>query len=335
MTKFVVTGVTLFTALAGAAFAADLINGAGATFPAPIYQKWFGEFKAAHPDVQINYQDIGSGAGIRQLTMGTVDFGASDMAMSDTQIGALKVKPLHFPTVLGAVVLTYNIPELTAPLNLTSDLIAGIFLGEIKKWNDPKIVAVNKTAKLPAKDIVVVHRSDGSGTSFCFTDYLSKVSPSWKSKVGAKDSVDWPVGQGGKGTAGVAGAIKQNPYSIGYVELLYAKQNKLGYAKVKNPAGEFVEASVDSVTAAAAGAKMSEDFRVSITDAPGKTAYPISTYTWLLVPSKFSDATKKKDMVAFLTWMLQNGQKEAASMDYAPLPKAVVEKEMKQIAQIQ
>lgn len=334
MTKLVVIGLTLVSAFAGTVYAADLINGAGATFPAPIYQKWFGEFKAAHPDVQINYQDIGSGAGIRQLTEGTVDFGASDMAMKDEAIAKLKVKAFHFPTVLGAVVLTYNVPEATKPLMLTPELIAGIFLGDITKWNDPKIAAENKGVKLPAKDIIVVHRSDGSGTSFVFTDYLSKVSPSWKSKVGVNDAVNWPTGMGGKGTAGVAGLVKQNAYSIGYVELLYAKQNKLGYATVKNSSGNYIEASVESVTAAAASSKMTEDFRVSIVNASGKNAYPISTFTWLLIPSQIPDANKKKDIVEFLTWMLKNGQKEAASMDYAPLPASVVAAEMKQIALI-
>lgn len=335
MTKFVVIGLAVISAFAGTASAADLlINGAGATFPEPIYQEWFSQFKAANPSIQINYQAIGSGAGIKQLTEGTVDFGASDKFMSDEQLGKLKVKALHFPTVLGAVVLTYNLPELKAPLNLTGPAIAAIFMGDIKMWNDPKIAAANKGVTLPAKPIIVVHRSDGSGTSFVFTEYLSKVSADWKSKVGTNDAVNWPVGMGGKGTAGVAGLVKQNPYSIGYVELLYAKQNKLGYAKVENSSKQFIEASVESVTAAAAGVKMTDDFRVSITNGSGKTAYPISTYTWLLIPSKIEDAGKKKAITDFLTWMLKTGQKGASAKDYAPLPASVVASELKQIALI-
>ncbi len=275
MKKLTVMGLTVLPALfATVAMGAETINAAGATFPAPIYQKWFGEYKTAHPDVQINYQAIGSGGGIRQLTEGTVDFGASDVPMTDEQEGAMvkggKPKPLHFPTVMGAVVLSYNIPGVTATLQLTPEAIAGIFLGEIKKWNDPKIKGSNPGVNLPDKDIEVVHRSDGSGTSFVFTDYLSKVSADWKSKVGANASVSWPIGLGARGSDGVEGLIKQTPNSIGYVELFYAVNNNMAFANVKNMAGKFVMPSFTSVSAAAAASKdMPDDFKVSITNAPG------------------------------------------------------------------
>lgn len=320
---------------ATAAMGAETINAAGATFPAPIYQKWFGEYKMAHPDVQINYQAIGSGGGIRQLTEGTVDFGASDMPMTDEQIKALKVHPLHFPTVLGAVVLSYNVPGVTMALKLTPDAIAGIYLGEIKKWNDPKIASVNPGVKLPGSDIEVIHRSDGSGTTFIFTDYLSKISGEWKSKVGANTSVSWPTGLGGKGNDGVAGLVKQTPGSIGYVELIYAVQNHMEFADVKNAAGKFVTPSFAGVTAAAANSKeMPPDFRASITNQGGAATYPISSFTWLLIPSEIKDPTKKKAITDFLSWMLTTGQKDCESLSYAPLPKAVVGKEEKQIAMI-
>ena len=336
MKTFVVTGLAILPALfASSAMAADTINAAGATFPAPIYQKWFGEYNTTHPDVKVNYQPIGSGGGIAQLTKGTVDFGASDMPMTDTQIGAMSVKPLHFPTVMGAVVLSYNIPGVTATLKLTPDVIAGIYLGNVKKWDDAKIKAANPGVNLPSKDIEVAHRSDGSGTSFCFTDYLAKVSPEWKSKVGANTSVQWPVGLGGKGSEGVEGLIKQTPYSIGYVELIYAVQNKMAFADVQNAAGKFVTPSFQGVSAAAANSKeMPDDFRVSITNAPGAASYPISTFTWLLVPSQIKDPAKKKAIAGFLAWMLTTGQKDAEGLSYAQLPKAVVAKVQKQIAQI-
>jgi len=313
-----------------------LINAAGATFPYPIYGKWFEEFAKADPDAQINYQSIGSGGGIRQLTEGTVDFGASDMPMTDEQIGKVKIKPLHFPTVLGGVVPTYNIPGVTQDFKFTPEALAGIYLGKIKKWNDPELAKANPGVKLPGNDIVVVHRSDGSGTTFVFTDYLSKVSPEWKSKVGSNTSVSWPVGLGGKGNEGVSGVVKQTPNSIGYVELIYALSNKMAYGFVRNSAGTYLKADLDSVTeAAAAAAKtMPADFRVSITNAPGKKAYPISTFTWLLIPSKIDDPAKKKVIVAFLQWMLKDGQKFAGGLGYAPLPKEVVAKEEKQIALI-
>lgn len=320
---------------ATAAMGAETINAAGATFPAPIYQKWFGEYKMAHPDVQINYQAIGSGGGIRQLTEGTVDFGASDMPMTDEQIKGVKVHPLHFPTVMGAVVLSYNIPGVSMGLKLTSEAISGIYLGEIKKWNDPKIASANAGVKLPSTDIYVIHRSDGSGTTFIFTDYLSKISSEWKSKVGANTSVSWPTGLGGKGNDGVEGLVKQTPGSIGYVELIYAVQNHMSFADVKNAAGKFVTPSFAGVTAAAANSKeMPPDFRASITNEGGDATYPISSFTWMLIPSEIKDPVKKKAVTDFLSWMLTAGQKDCEALSYAPLPKAVVEKEQKQIAMI-
>jgi phosphate transport system substrate-binding protein len=315
---------------------AQKINAAGATFPAAIYQKWFEEFHKLNPSIEINYQSIGSGGGIAQLTGGTVDFGASDMPMTDAQLSNLKVKPFHFPTVLGAVVPTYNIPGVAGDLKFSPETLAGIFLGAITKWNDPRLVKDNPGIKLPKDDIVVVHRSDGSGTTFVWTDYLSKVSPEWKSKVGANTSVSWPVGLGGRGNEGVAGLVKQTPDSIGYVELVWAAQNKLATGLVQNSSGAFVKADVDSVTEAAAGAAkdMPADFRISITNAPGKKAFPISSFTYLLIPSTIPDAGKSKAIIAFLQWMLADGQKYAPSLYYAPLPKEVVAKEIKQIAQI-
>jgi phosphate transport system substrate-binding protein len=319
-----------------AAEAKVLINAAGATFPYPIYGKWFDEFGKTNPDAQINYQSIGSGGGIRQFTEGTVDFGASDMPMTDEQIGKVKNKPLHFPSVLGGLVPTYNIPGVTQELKFTPEALAGIYLGKIKKWNDPELQKANAGAKLPDNEIVVVHRSDGSGTTFVWTDYLSKVSPEWKSKVGANTSVSWPAGLGGKGNEGVAGIVKQTPNSIGYVELIYALSNKMAYGFVRNSAGTYLKADLDSVTEAAASTAktMPNDFRVSITNAPGTKAYPISSFTWLLIPSKIDDPAKKKAIVTFLHWMLTDGQKYAGALGYAPLPKDVVAKEEKQIALI-
>ena len=335
MKKITITGIAALAAMFAVSAPAQNINAAGATFPDPIYKKWFGEFKAVHSGVAINYQAIGSGGGIKQLTEGTVDFGASDMPMTNEQIAAVKVKPLHFPTVLGGIVLTYNIPGVGTGLKLTPEAVAGIYLGDIKKWNDPKIANENKGVKLPAEDIFVVRRSDGSGTTFVFTDYLQKVSPAWKSKVGANTSVQWPVGVGQAKNDGVAGTIKQTPNSIGYVELTYAATNNLPYADMKNANGKWVKASFDSVTAAAAGSKdLAADFRGSITNAPGDKAWPISSYTWLLIPSQIPDAGKKKAITDFLTWMLTTGQKDAQPLSYAPLPKAVVEAEKKQIASI-
>ncbi|MGO4883052.1 MAG: phosphate ABC transporter substrate-binding protein PstS [Bryobacteraceae bacterium] len=313
-----------------------LITAAGATFPYPIYSKWCQEFAKAHPDAEINYQSIGSGGGIRQFTEGTVDFGASDMPMTDGQIAAMKVHPLHFPSVLGGLVPTYNIPGVTQELKFTPEALAGIYLGKIKNWNDAELQKANPGVKLPNHEIVVVHRSDGSGTTFVWTDYLSKVSPEWKSKVGANTSVAWPLGLGGKGNEGVSGIVKQTPNSIGYVELIYALQNKMAYGFVRNAAGSYLKADLDSVTEAAAGAaqNMPADFRVSITNAPGKKAYPISSFTWLLIPSKIDDQAKKNVIVTFLHWILTDGQKYAGSLGYAPLPKEVVVREEKQIALI-
>jgi phosphate transport system substrate-binding protein len=337
-----ILGATLGVALLGGIASAQqvLINGAGATFPYPIYSKWFDEYHKKFNNIQINYQSLGSGAGIQQVTAGTVDFGASDGPMNDEQLKTFRDKHsyavLHFPTVLGADVLAYNIPGVTGQLNFTPEAVAGIFLGTVKKWNDPAISGPNPGVNLPGKDIVVVHRSDGSGTTYCFTDYLSKVSKDWESKVGRGTSVQWPVGLGGKGNEGVAGQIKQQPNSIGYIELIFAVQNKMSYGKVKNFAGDFVLADLASVTAAAASMKnMPDDFRVSITNAPGKGVYPISTFTWLLIPEKISDPAKKKALTDFLHWMLTTGQTETQALDYAPLPKAVVDKELNAIAKIQ
>jgi phosphate transport system substrate-binding protein len=323
------------------AHAALLINGAGASFPYPIYSKWFDEYHKAHGDLQINYQSVGSGAGIKQVTEGTVDFGASDGPMNDEQIKAFQEKHgfgiLHFPTVLGAAVPTYNVPGVTGVLNFTPEALAGIFLGKVTKWNDPTIAAANKGVNLPPNDIVVVHRSDGSGTTYIWTDYLSKVSDEWKSKVGKGTSINWPVGLGGKGSEGVTGLIKQTPNSIGYVELIYAAQNNILYGTVKNAAGAFVKADLASVSAAAAGAAkdMPDDFRVSITNAPGKNAYPVSSFTWLLIPVKFSDTSKRDAIRDFLKWSLSDGQTYAEALSYAKLPKEVVAKESKALSSIQ
>ncbi|MGA2094978.1 MAG: phosphate ABC transporter substrate-binding protein PstS [Candidatus Acidiferrum sp.] len=317
------------------------INGAGASFPNPIYTKWIADFQKKNTSIQINYQSIGSGGGIKQVTEGTVDFGASDGPMNDDQLKAFQDKHgfgiLHFPTVLGAVVPSYNIPGVNAELNFTPDALAGIYLGKITKWNDPAIAGANSGVKLPADDIVVVHRSDGSGTSYIWTDYLAKVSGDWKTKVNKGASVNWPVGLGGKGNEGVAGVVKNTPDSIGYVELIYAIQNKMPYGKVRNSAGTFIKADLESVTAAAAGAAkgMPEDFRVSITDAPGKTAYPISSFTWLLIPQKFSDAAKRDALKGFVKWMLADGQNEVEALSYAKLPKEVIAMELKALNNVQ
>jgi len=308
------------------------LNGAGATFPNPMYSKWFSEYHKLHPDIEVNYQSIGSGGGIRQVIAGTVDFGATDGPMTDDQLKEAKTKILHFPTVLGADVPAYNIPGVTAELKFTPEALAGIFLGKISKWNDKVITSANPGVNLPDRDIVVVHRSDGSGTSYIWTDYLSKISSEWQSQVGKGTSVKWPVGLGGKGNEGVAGMIRQLPGAVGYVELIYAVQNKISYGSVKNSAGEFVKASLESVTAAAASApKMPADFRVSITNAPGKDAYPISSFTWLLIPQQSKDAAKGKILADFLNWMVTDGQKMTAALSYAPLTDGVVQKEKEAI----
>jgi len=310
-----------------------LINGAGATFPYPIYVKWFDAFHNLHPDIRINYQSIGSGGGIRQLLAGTVDFGASDSPMADKQLAQSDVAILHFPTVLGAIVPTYNVPGLTATLSVTDQALAGIFLGKVEKWNHPELVRANMGVNLPAEDIVVVHRSDGSGTTFIWTDYLSKVNAEWKQVVGCGTSVKWPKGLGAKGNEGVSGLVKQTPYSIGYVELVYAIQNRMPYARVRNSSGKFVRADLPSVTAAAA-VPMPDDFRVSLTNSTAPNAYPISSFTWLLVRSKVEDSRKRQGLIDFLHWMLTSGQDIAPSLGFAPLPPAVVAKETRAISQI-
>ena len=320
------------TALAGAQVS---LNGAGATFPYPIYSKWFNEYHKAHPEVQINYQSIGSGGGIRQVTAGTVDFGASDGPMTDEQLSQLKFKLFHIPTVLGSVVPAYNISGVTGEIKFSPDVLANIFLGKITNWNDKAIAKDNPDLHLPDKPIIVVHRSDGSGTTYIFTDYLSKVSPDWKTQVGKGTSVRWPLGLGGKGNEGVAGVVRQMDGAIGYIELIYALQNKIAFGPVKNVAGNFVKASLESTTAAAASMKtMPADFRVSITNAPGADSYPISSFTWLLVPAQWKDATKGKVMVDFLNWMLDSGEGMVKELDYAPLPTNVAEKVRARIKEI-
>jgi len=327
--------VLLCLALAVPAFAQTTLNGAGATFPYPMYSKWFSEYHKAHPDIQINYQSIGSGGGIRQVLAGTVDFGASDGPMTDEQLSQAKSKILHVPTVLGANVPAYNIPGVTAELKFTPEVLAGIFLGKISSWNDPAIVAANPGVNLPNQPVIVVHRSDGSGTTYIWTDYLSKVSPEWQSQVGKGTSVKWPVGLGGKGNEGVAGMIRQMQGSIGYIELIYAIENKISYGIVKNAAGNYVKASLESVTAAAGSVKsMPADFRVSITNAPGKDAYPISSFTWLLIPEQSKDAAKGKILADFLNWMVGDGQKMTAELAYAPLPESVAAKVKAEIKQV-
>jgi len=307
---------------------AQSLNGAGATFPNPIYQKWFTEYSSAHKGVQINYQSLGSGAGIRQLISGTVDFGASDGPMTDEQLAQAHQKVLHIPTVLGAVVPAYNIPGVKQELKFTPEILAGIFLGKINNWSDGNIAKANPGVKFPNIPIVVVHRSDGSGTTYIFTDYLSKVSPEWNSSVGKNTSVKWPVGLGGKGNEGIAGQVRQMDGAIGYVELIYAVQNNISYGLVRNKSGNFIKASLESTTAAAAAAasSMPEDYRVSITNPDGKNAYPIASFTWLLIPQQSKDAAKGKVLRDFVDWMLKDGQSQVAALSYAPLPKEVVKK---------
>jgi phosphate transport system substrate-binding protein len=331
----------LLLLLAGLALALPLmgqttLNGAGATFPYPMYSKWFSEYNKLHPDVQINYQSIGSGGGIRQVLNGTVDFGASDGPMSDEQLSQSKSKILHIPTVMGAVVPAYNVPGISGEVKFTPEALAGIFLGKITNWNDPAITKVNPGVNFPNQPIIVIYRSDGSGTTFIFTDYLSKISKDWSNTVGKGTSVKWQIGMGGKGNEGVAGQVRQLQGSIGYVELIYAVQNKISYGAVKNAAGNFVKATLEGVTEAAASAKaMPADFRVSITNAPGKTAYPISSFTWLLIPAQAKDPKKGKIIADFLDWMVSDGQKMASQLSYAPLPESVVEKVKAAIKQIQ
>jgi phosphate transport system substrate-binding protein len=326
------TAVALVLSLAvvTGATAADplMINGAGATFPYPLYSKWFYEYSNANPGVRFNYQSIGSGGGIKQITAGTVNFGATDAPMTEEGMKKLPGAILHIPTALGAVVPVYNLDEVPAGLKLTSDLLAGIYLGKITRWNDPKIAELNKTVTLPNADIVVAHRSDGSGTTDIFTNYLTTVNAEWRAKVGRGPSVNWPVGIGGKGNEGVAGVVKQTPGAIGYVELAYAKQNKMKVASLRNKEGNFVSPTLEATSAAAAGMakSMPDDFRVSLVDAPGKESWPISGLTWILVYRDQTDEARGKAIVQFLKWAIRDGQKMEAALDYAPLPKAVVEK---------
>jgi phosphate transport system substrate-binding protein len=328
---------SLLVAVAGPAVAQDL-TGAGATFPYPIYSKWFADY-ATKTGVKINYQSIGSGGGIRQLSEQTVDFGASDAPMSDAELAKAKGGPiLHIPTVLGAVVVTYNVPEIKKTLRLDGPTLADIYLGKITKWNDARIATLNPGTRLPASDILVVHRSDGSGTSYVFTDYLSSVSPSWAEKPGKGKEVQWPVGLGGKGNEGVAGQVKQLPGSIGYVELAYAKQNKLAYADMRNAQGAYVTPTIEAVTAAASGAAAklpaNTDYRISIVNAPGRGAYPISSFTWLLVYKQQTDAVKGKKLIDFVRWALTEGEKSAATLDYAPIPSAMSRQLVKQLSAV-
>jgi len=333
MRRIVLLFACIFLALA--AFGQTTLNGAGATFPYPMYSKWFSEYHKLHPDVQINYQPIGSGGGIRQVIAGTVEFGGSDGPMSDEQLKEVKGKLLHVPTVMGAGVPAYNLPEVKGEIKFTPAALAGIFLGSVAKWNDKEITSANPGMTLPDRDIIVIHRSDGSGTTYIWTDYLSKVSSEWQSQVGKGTAVKWPRGLGGKGNEGVAGMIRQMPGSIGYIELIYALQNNISFGSVKNAAGNFEKASLEGVTAAAASSpKMPADFRVSITNAPGKDAYPISSFTWLLVPAQSKDPAKGKILADFLSWMVNDGQKMASGLSYAPLPDNVAAKVKDEIKEV-
>jgi phosphate transport system substrate-binding protein len=335
-----ITRVAVASALAVAAATVSAqtvkITGAGATFPYPIYSKWFAEYNKLHPNIEINYQSIGSGGGVRGISNRTVFFGASDMPLSQEQLDAAPGRILHFPTVLGADVPVYNIAGLSTQLKFSGPVLADIFLGKITKWNDPAIATLNQGVALPGTDIVVIHRSEGSGTTYIWVDYLAKVSPEWKQKVGVNASVNWPVGLGGKGNEGVAGLVKQTPGALGYVELIYALQNKISYGMVQNSAGKFVVASTESVTAAAAAAakQMPADFRVSITNPPGDAAYPISSFTWLLLYENPQDKAQAKIMVDFMNWALTDGQKFASALGYAPLPQNVIEMEKKALQKI-
>ncbi|MBI3320062.1 MAG: phosphate ABC transporter substrate-binding protein PstS [Candidatus Omnitrophica bacterium] len=334
----VILAATGSLALATAAGAAKLllVNGAGATFPYPIYSKWFAEYAKADPMVNFNYQSIGSGGGVRQIIAKTVDFGASDGPMTDEELKQSPAEILHLPTVLGGVVTIYNIPGVSAKLNFTQKTLADIFLGKIKRWNDEALTSTNPGVSLPAEPIIVVHRSDGSGTTYIWTDFLAKVSPAWSGRVGRGKSVNWPVGLGGKGNEGVAGLVKQTPYAIGYVELGYALQNHLAFGRVENAEQEFVECTIESVTQAAssAAATMPADFRVSITNAPGRGAYPIASFTWLLVYREQENPVKGKALVSFLKWMLREGQPYAGPLGYAPLPPEVITREEATIERI-
>jgi phosphate transport system substrate-binding protein len=327
--------VAAFLILAMTAAQAQKLTGAGATFPYPIYSKWFSEYASAHPGVSINYQSIGSGGGIRQVTAGLVDFGASDGPMTDEQLSSSKVKLIHIPTVLGAVVPVFNVPGVQ-DVKFSGDVLSDIYLGKITQWNDARIVKDNPGVKLPDQKIIVVHRSDGSGTTYIFTDYLSKVNSEWALGPGKGASPSWPCGVGGKGNEGVAGLVRQLPGAIGYVELIYALQNHISFGEVKNAAGIWSRASIDGVTAAAASVKqMPADYRVSITNAPGKDAYPISSFTWLLIPVKSADVAKGKVIKDMLSWIVNSGENEVSALSYAPLPKVVADKVLKSINSLQ
>jgi phosphate transport system substrate-binding protein len=321
--------IALFLSAVAAA-QAQKITAAGATFPYPIYSKWFTQYSAAHPGVEINYQSIGSGGGIQQVTTGIVDFGASDMPMTDAALGASKVKLIHIPTVLGAVVPIFNVPGVT-DLRFSGDVLADIYLNKITNWNDPRIAKDNPGVKLPDQRIIVVHRSDGSGTTYIFSDYLSKVSADWKGGPGVGSAINWPTGVAGKGNEGVAGYVRQLPGAIGYVELIYAMQNKISFGAIKNAAGNFVKGSIDGVTAAGATAKIPADYRVSITNAPGPNAYPISSFTYLLIPTQPRDAAKEKVIKDMLSWMINSGEGEVSALSYAPLPKNLADQVLKTI----
>ncbi len=336
MTKRFLIALALLTLSAVPALAATLINGAGATFPYPLYSKWFSEYAKIDPSSKFNYQSIGSGGGIKQITAQTVDFGASDKFLTDAELKAAPGKILHIPTVMGAVVVTYNLPGVPKGIKLTSEDVANIFLGKITNWNDPKITNDNLGVTLPDKPIVVIHRSDGSGTTSIFTDYLSAVNGDWKTKVGTGAAVKWPVGLGGKGNEGVAGLIKNTQHSIGYVELAYAVENKLPYASLKNKDGQFVEPTIKAISAAAAGAvkQMPADYRISLVNQPGKETYPVVGFTWLLIYEQQKDAVKGKKIVEFLKWSQHQGQKMAAPLLYAPLPESVVKMVNKTIQSI-
>jgi phosphate transport system substrate-binding protein len=334
--RFRLLAAAFLTVMMAGAASAQAINAAGATFPYPIYNKWFTEYQQLHPNVKINYQSIGSGGGIKQVSEGTVDFGASDMPVVDDVIAAAKVKFFHIPTVLGAVVPVYNVPGVSKPLNFSGGVIADIYLGKITKWNDPQIVKDNPGVSLPDKQILPVYRSESSGTTFIFTDFLSKVSPDWASKVGKNSAVKWPAGVGAKGSEGVSGMVRQTPGAFGYVELIYALANKMEYGAVKNATGKFLQGTPDGVTAAAAASAktMPADYRVSITNAPGTASYPISSFTYLLIPKQFADPAKGTAVKDFLNWMLEHGENEASGMGYAPLPTQVQTMVKKTIANV-
>jgi phosphate transport system substrate-binding protein len=310
------------------------LNGAGATFPFPLYSKWMAEYNKLHPEVRINYQSIGSGGGIRQITAGTVDFGASDAPMTEEEEKKAPGKLVHIPTTIGAVAVSYNLPGVTAPLKLAEDVVVDIFRGKIKKWNDPRIAATNEGVKLPDQDIAVVHRSDGSGTTAVFTGYLASVSPEWKAEVGEGKSVKWPTGLGAKGNEGVTGQVKTTPGAVGYIELAYAKQNKLPMAAIKNRAGEFMEPKLEAVTAAGANATMPDTLHVSLWNQPGAGVYPIAAYTYLLVYEEAKDPTKGDALAKFAWWAIHDGQKFAAELEYAPLPESVIKKIEERLKQL-